>query len=137
MPIALDPNETAPVALRSDTDKPEAERPVFLFRHLTRKHRRQVDAWTAELYAAESDEVVEGLLDKVILHGLAGWRNMGTDYDPAKLDDILTGAEKMELALVYPREVTRVELSKKKASGSPPSPATAGSAPTAAPPTSA
>lgn len=137
MPLALDSNETAAVALRSDADKPEAERPVFLFRHLTRKQRRQVDAWMAEVDAAETDEAVESLLDKVILLGLSSWRNMGVAYDPAKLDEILTGAEKMELALVYPREVTQVELSKKKASASPPSPDTAASVPAAPPPASA
>jgi len=42
MPLACDPNETFLICLKTDEDKPEADRPVFRFHYLTvrewRKH---------------------------------------------------------------------------------------------------
>jgi hypothetical protein len=44
MPLALDPNETFEVVLRSDQAKPPAERPTLRFRHLTRRVSRRLGA---------------------------------------------------------------------------------------------
>lgn len=141
MPVGLDTSEHAPVSLRSDADKPEDVRPVFLFHYLTRRERRAVFAALDEIRNPDSD--VEALLDKALRIGLVGWRNMrGRDgaeipFSPDAVDDVLTAAEKFELAFAYPDVVAETEAGLKKKLDSPPSPGTASSAPAAAPPASA
>jgi hypothetical protein len=119
MPIALSKDETCPVWLRSDADKPEAERPTFLFHYLTRAEVRRVDAWRKEGEGAAEVEQIEAMLDKIIRLGLAGWRNVrdrdGNEipYSPDSLDDVLTLQEKMELAVYDPSAVDAGEAKKK------------------------
>src|SRR4051812_48813596 len=115
MPLALSRDQLAPVSLRSDQDQPEETRPAFLFFHLTRREIRQVNDWWKQFLAATTNDEAEALLDKIILAGLAGWRHMrgrdGTEiaFDPARMDDLLTTGEKVELAQSYPEAVQEVE----------------------------
>lgn len=136
MPIALSRKETAPVSLRSDEALPEGERPAFLFHYLTREDVREHARILAEAEAVDTDAEAEKLLDRAILLGLAGWKNMRTaagetiPYDPAALDKLLTAREKLELAVRYPHAVASAENLRGNF-GSPSSSATAGSAPAA------
>lgn len=124
MPIALDRSELAEVSLRSDRDKPEAERPVFLFHYLTRREVRQINAWRKDADGVETVDGVEAIVDKIIRLGLSDWRNIrGRDGEPVPfsldaVDDVLTFNEKMELAVFYPQLVDAAETAKKKASAS-------------------
>lgn len=124
MPIALDPNQTVDVCLDSDKDKPESERPTFVFRHLTYRQRREVDRLLAEAEKVEREDTEKALDFHVaaIRVGLIGWRNMGAlDYGP-DVEPPLTFWEAFELAYNYPHKLSISETEKKARSS--PSPST-------------
>ena len=54
MPIAFDPDQTSPFSLESDREKPEASRPVFLVRFLTKRQVHQYDAAIADAMKARA-----------------------------------------------------------------------------------
>lgn len=122
MPLGLDPNATVDFWLRSDADKPEAERPTFVFHYLTKRQVRRYDELHTVTQAKGSDDAdVDKAVNEMLAIGLVGWRNMGVEFDLAKLDDILTIPEKFELAFLYPEAVIQSErdLVKKFTSPSP------------------
>jgi hypothetical protein len=96
MPIALEANRKPfPVVLKSDAEKPEGQRPTFLFRVLTCREFNDLTSHDAE--------GIEGVLGTVCKM-LVGWERMvGPDgeipYDPEKLQDLLTPSEAKELLL--------------------------------------
>ena len=90
MPLALDPNATWRFVL--PTDRGVAENtPAFIFRHLTGRQWTALDARLRGL--SEMDRGADGFaaqLDEVKKY-LAGWENMGRPYDPADLDEVISG----------------------------------------------
>jgi hypothetical protein len=114
MPIALDPDTTFPVALASDADKPEAERPVFLFRALTCRQLRKVQDLREKARQAKDNGECERLVDEALAVGLTGWRNMGdVAFSLEAIDDLLTWPEKWELLDKYPAAVILGETDRK------------------------
>lgn len=108
MPLGLDPDQTAPVSLKSDQPKPEASRPAFLFKYLTERELTQVQQLREQARDEQDNEKCLALLKQGIGVGLRGWKNMiGLDgkpisYDAGKLGEILTIQEQWELINDYP-----------------------------------
>ena len=103
MPIACDPNSTFILVLKSDESKPAASRPGFIFRYLTGRQWKGIDEIQRESGKTETNtEGYDRLIDG-IKTALVDWRNMtdrdgrAIEFDPSKLDDILTLAEAWEL----------------------------------------
>ena len=110
MPIAFDPTQTRPFALRVDRDKPVETRPVFLCRAVTRrekiKHRELAESLTG--FDGSDDDFYGKLIDH-ILTGVTGWRNVrrpGEDHDAEfsreGLESVLTDQEIIELFRGWP-----------------------------------
>jgi hypothetical protein len=88
MPLALDPNETFEVVLRSDQARPPGERPTLRFRHLTRRTSRRLGALLRRpredfdrLPDAEARAAVDAWHDEIwtmLDSQLAGWERMAT-----------------------------------------------------------
>lgn len=90
MPLALDPNATWRFVLPTDRDVVE-NTPAFVFRHLTGRQWTALDARLRVL--SEMDRGGDGFLAQLdeIRKYLTGWENMGRPYDPADLDEIISG----------------------------------------------
>jgi len=123
MPIALDTSETVDVWLNSDAHKPEAERPVFVFHHLSYKQFRQVETLReeADKVADADDHEARELRVQAVKLGLVGWRNMGFGYDATDDLSFLTRWEIFELAWGYPKKLEMTEIEKKAPSSRLPS----------------
>jgi len=125
MPLACDPNETLLICLKTDEDKPEADRPVFRFHYLTVREWRE-HSWLADdqkrLEAMKMEELLDALADAVRVN-LIGWDRMpsrdgaGTPYDPARLAEMLTVEELWELFFKARRQ-SRLDPEAKKNSNS-------------------
>jgi len=99
MPIFLEPDQSFPVWLESDRDKPEDSRPTFFVRSQSMRNQRKVlevlDVIHRPGVTVEQifNETVEQL-KKV----LAGWSNMnGIAFDPESIEDVFTLTEAREL----------------------------------------
>ena len=102
MPIASDPDCQIRLTLKSDEDKPEDSRPVFIFRHLTVRQWRKTAAIQDSLQTAESGSDAVAMILDALMPSLVNWEHLEVSgepvsYDPAKLDDLLTLGETMEL----------------------------------------
>lgn len=125
MPLALDPNETFEVVLRSDQARPETDRPTFLCRHLIYRERRDLRAISsraADRTLSETD--IDALLAVCDRH-LAGWRNLQDErggalaFPPAGgLATVLTPPEIWEMAAALLGGGS-LDADEKKESGSP------------------
>lgn len=95
MPQLLDPDSRFSVVLESDKDKDDP--PTFVFRALSvRSFNRAVDQYES-IDEGKSESSKMKTIIAVLCMGLIDWHNMGRDYDPAELDDILTIGEAIEL----------------------------------------
>src|SRR4051812_48709560 len=108
MPIALD-GDTVDVPLESDKDKPVETRPAFVCRYLTRRQSREYDKLMHAAFHDKNLESQEGVLDKALSLAVVGLKNM-----QGEIDDVLTLAEKWDLALQIPVALQISELDKKK-----------------------
>jgi len=103
MPMALDPNATFDVVLRSDAEKPAGERPTFEMRFLSCRQWREIAEAADRLdEAGGGAEVLDRVVD-LLGRCVGGWRQM-TDadgrtmsYTPDCLADVLTMSEAQEL----------------------------------------
>lgn len=101
--IAMDPKQTATFHLLSDAETPEAERPVFVTRHLT--CREKLDFRKLANQAAETKEDTEAieLVLKAIGMGLVDWRQVRgpkgdlVPFAVASLPGLLTDMEVWEV----------------------------------------
>lgn len=108
MPIAIDPLQKFKISLSSDIDKPEAERPAFIYRYATGRQWLEAKDFDRKIKEAKSDkdmpfDTISDLFDKLRFK-LIGWENMNDpetgepiSFNPAKLEDILTMSEAFEL----------------------------------------
>ncbi len=99
MPIFLEPDQSFPVWLESDKDKPEESRPTFFVRSQSMRNQRKVlevlDVIHRPGVTVEQifNETVEQL-KKV----LAGWSNMnGIAFGSEAIEDVFTLTEAREL----------------------------------------
>lgn len=95
MPKLLDPDCTFTAVLISDQSKPNP--PTFKFRALSvRKFNQIVDAYES-IDEIESESGKMQVVVDALRTSMVGWSNMGRDYNPDDLDDILVIAEAIEL----------------------------------------
>lgn len=103
MPRCLDPQNWFPVWLDSDADKPESERPTFLFRYLNSREELRMTEVAEKLYDVSSASEKSDILFDCLGIGVCGWLNMrGPDgesipYMPERMRDLLSNREAMEL----------------------------------------
>ena len=74
MPICCDPKATVPFSLDRDKAAPEAKRPAFLCKHLTRREVRAIDRIWVGLKDRTMEEFYAGC-QKIIAIGIVGWQN--------------------------------------------------------------
>jgi hypothetical protein len=123
MPLALDPNETIWVNL--DSDEKKNPRPEFEIRFLTRRELSRAARLVDESRDTQGTyDEAHAKLDQALAVGVVGWRNVSDragkaiPFSADKLDDILTGGEKYELAELMIQK-PRLSEAEKKSSGSP------------------
>ena len=115
MPLALDPNETYAVVLECDQEKPAETQPRFLFRYMSMRQWRDFAKFGEDRQALEKlpfETVLDQLLTQIKLH-MAGWENMGRDYEPDELDAVITLTEAWELYYAARRQ-SRIGAEDKK-----------------------
>ncbi len=116
MPLALDPNETYEVSLRTDADKPDAVRPRFRFRFMSAREWREYakfgDDRDALAKAKDAGVILDELFRLLRLY-LVGWENMGRAFASPDLDTLLTPGEAWEL-YYRARETVRLNPEDKK-----------------------
>mgnify|MGYP007071673462 CR=1 FL=1 len=116
MPRCLDPGARFELVLDSDAEKPEGERPTFVFRVLSMRE------WSE---AADQEKPSLAILKAA----LCDWKNMaGIEFDKERLEDVLDHLEAVELL-----DALQVSYTDKKKSSSQPTSNADSSAPTAAP----
>ncbi len=99
MPIALDPDETFDVVLKTDQSKPAGKRPTFMFRHLTTRALRKAKKFLtdqAAVNASTFDEIMNALSQTINSH-LDRWRNIDAPITDPELEDLCTRDELWEL----------------------------------------
>jgi hypothetical protein len=132
MPLALDPEQTVPISLEVDKAKPDATRPAFLCRFLTKRKMTRVLDLLKQAQATDDYDAAHKVIDEALNVGIVGWRNIAADgkpipFAPDAYDEVLTGTEKFELAQKQISE-TRLAEHERKNSSSPAPTAQAGSA---------
>lgn len=132
MPLALEPDQTIEVCLKCDEAKPAETRPAFLVRFMSSRDRRRVREHVEAALKAASDDDAQTQILSAIQIGLVGWKNL-TDYDPARLPDLLTDLELWELVGLLLEKTRLAELDRKN-SALPSALVPAASVPTAAEP---
>jgi hypothetical protein len=98
MPIALEPNQSFPVVLDSDKDKPAETRPTFLAKSQSMRGQRKIGAVLDYMHkeGVKTDDLFDKSID-VLADVLSGWENMGRNYCKEALEDVLDYAEAREL----------------------------------------
>jgi len=94
MPRALEPGVTYPVVLACDKDKTPP--PTFLFRAATAREWRSIAATRSGLDAKTLVEHIDETVTAVRLT-LAGWKDLGVEFDTAELDNVVGPFELAEL----------------------------------------
>jgi len=123
MPIAVEPNKSFRVVLKSDADKPIESQPYFLFRYLSGRDWRSLTEKVNKLGDKDTGKsALDGIFD-ILQFGLVGWKNMIAPdgqpilYDPAELDRLLTITESNELLIKFRNQ--GIEAEELKNSGLP------------------
>ena len=106
--------------------KDEKLKPTFIFRYISARQWRKIAELNDRFFAIAAEDVkadaAEDLLNipfDVIRKLITGWRNLKgidgktIDFDPDKLDDILTQAEAIELMIASMQQIPSVEDKKK------------------------
>ena len=100
MTLATDPEQVCKIVLAADEGKPEP-RPTFLYHYLTAREMRKHRSFCRELMAAEDEaDMPTDTEDEIFGHlrsKLIGWENMGREFNPDELDDVITLVEAFEL----------------------------------------
>lgn len=115
----LHPDDTFDFWFEDDAELPEAERPTFVYRYRSAREwmefsRKRKDA------AAKTDEEYLAALKAFASEGLVGWRNVRlfggevVEFDPSRLDEIMTLAELMDLTNSLASAATLRFMDKKK-----------------------
>lgn len=102
MPRALEPGVTFDVVLDCDKDKPEGERPRFIYRSLTCREWAKANSFYEKSLSESSSEAVVNSMAECASIGLAGWVNISKDgveipFSVDALQDVVTFAEMQEL----------------------------------------
>ena len=103
-PLALDPEATFQVVLRSDKFKELEEQPYFEFKFISGAQCRRVSSDRDKLPESETGDELLDKLYEIVARYMVGWGNMidpGTGaqipYDPKALENIIHPTEAQEL----------------------------------------
>ncbi len=113
MPLFLEPNNSYPIVLDCDTEKPADVQPTFLARSMSMRDQVRV-AEVLDLWTDSPDITVEELFNRTIdlmSEIIVGWRNMGgTEFSAEALRN-LTYSEARELLrkTMYNQHITPTE----------------------------
>ena len=129
-PLALDPKQTFELVLKSDEQKPPNKRPTFIFRYLSNREWKQINAITDEIEEKKKRGATILLeeLEGALRLGLVTWRNMidpktrkFIPYDSSRLHEIITPSESWELLFGVLSHVGLTSETKKKSESPSPS----------------
>lgn len=95
MPKLLDPDCTFNAILRDDQKKDKP--PTFVFKALSVRRFNQIVDNYEGIDAIDSESGKMKVIVNALKAGLTDWQNMGREYSPDDLDDILTISEAVEL----------------------------------------
>jgi hypothetical protein len=102
MPVFLEPDQSFPVVLESDRDKPADSRPVFFAKSQSMRGHERILAVLDSLRNDENITPAELFANTCAALGtvLTGWRNMsGHEFSVDAIRDVLTYQEARELLL--------------------------------------
>jgi hypothetical protein len=100
MPIALEPNQSFPIVLDCDQDKPAESRPTFFAKSQSMRGQKKL-LEVLDRLSDDKDATVDDLFNDAINalgDVLTGWKHMnGIDFTKDALIDLLTYTEAREL----------------------------------------
>lgn len=111
MPVFLEPDQTFPVVLDSDLQKPEDVRPTFFARSQTMRKQIGILNVLDRLHEDKNATAEELFADacRVLSETVVGWKNMGgIEFSPDLFDEVLNYSEARELLrkIAYNQKVT-------------------------------
>lgn len=99
MPVCLEPNQSFPVVLECDKDKPKETQPTFMVVALSMREQRKLlamlDRLNEDYYKSHEDAFSDAVehLGKVVI----GWRNISVPFSQEAFEDVLNYTEAREL----------------------------------------
>ena len=125
MPLATNPNAKFELSLTSDADRPEAERPVFIYHYLTGLQQMGLADLLDRLEQSSSGSEAIKRIFEAAATGLVDWKNIRDrdgnpiPFDPQRLPEVMSMQEAMELAQqLYAGQYPTLEDKKKSESAS-------------------
>ncbi len=113
MPISLLPSDRRLFWLKSDAEIELPKRPVFECKSPTRANKVEYLRRWDELTKMKDDEEIHKATVDLIMFGVTGWRNMGRDFSPTALSELLDDDELVEVAVGWPKAFQMTEEERK------------------------
>lgn len=120
MPISFDPDATFRITLATDADKPDGQRPAFVFRYMTNREWSRVEELFAEADKASTTREYVDRVNEALRIGLVGWEHMvdldGQEipYANEDMDRVTTAVDSNELRARLFEESSASEIDLKK-----------------------
>ena len=99
MPILTEPDQEFEIVLERDKDKKPL--PCFLVKACSARKQRELYKMLDKYNVAIQEDDIDSMFDITIdqlKDVVVGWKNMGVDYAPELIEDVLTFEEMRELA---------------------------------------
>jgi len=99
MPVFLEPNQSFPIVLDCDKDKPHEQRPTFFAKSQSMRGQQELARRMDELIEGDRSisELFSSTLDEV-LKVVTGWKNMGGyEFSKESMEQVLSYGEAREL----------------------------------------
>jgi hypothetical protein len=98
VPIFLEPDQSFPVVLASDKDKPIESRPVFRVKSQSMRNQRKILEVIDIIHkdGVTVDEIFDATIEQ-LKRVVCGWSNMDQPFSVDALDEVLTLTEAREL----------------------------------------
>lgn len=100
MPAILDPDRTFELCLARHENLPADRRPVFIGRYLTGRDELVIEERIEKWDDASKVDQLKMMFD-VFRIRFCGWRNVGIDWDPERVEDVISSAEAMYLCTLH------------------------------------
>lgn len=118
MPVALEPGRIHKIVLDCDKDKPVESQPRFLVKAHSLRKQQQIAETHDAIYDGKNAEELYGRAQAALAGLLVGWENMGVEFTPEAIWDVLTLAEIRELIFAI-LALGKINREEKKSSESP------------------
>lgn len=116
--IGLTDDETFPLVLPRHQSLPADKRPTLRFRFITGRQRIAIEAAFEQTEGQTNSAYMTSCYDAIRRH-LAGWSNVGVEYDPARFEDVVSWEDLLRIKAQWSFAALEYQDQKKSNSPSP------------------